>query len=89
MDQRIRKLMTMGGRKKTSHIEDSVDASIQQLKDYREKRGWRLIIATRNYIHYWERLEYWEESWRLEESWCHSISSEKPSAYADVKNSNE
>ena len=28
-------------------------------------------------------------SWRLEETCCHSISSEKPSAYADVKNSNE
>ena len=39
--------------------------------------------------HYWKRPEYWEESWRLEETWCHSISSERPSAYADVKNSNE
>ena len=30
-----------------------------------------------------------EESWRLEETCCYSISSERPSAYADVKNSNE
>ena len=30
-----------------------------------------------------------EESWRLEETCCHSDSSEKPSANADVKNSNE
>ena len=29
-------------------IEDSVDASIQQLEDYIEKRGERLITATRN-----------------------------------------
>ena len=29
-----------------------------------------------------------EESWRLEETCCHSDSSEKPSANADVKNSN-
>ena len=29
------------------------------------------------------------ESWRLEETCCHSISSEKPSTYADVKTSNE
>ena len=40
-------------------------------------------------LHYWERPEYWEESWILEETCCHSISSERPSAYADVKNSNE
>ena len=31
----------------------------------------------------------WEESWRLEEICCHSDSSEKPSANADVKKSNE
>ena len=30
--------------------------------------------------------EYWEGSWRLEETCCHSNSSEKPSANADVKN---
>ena len=29
-------------------IEDSVDASIQQLGDYMKKRGGRLITATRN-----------------------------------------
>ena len=38
---------------------------------------------------YWERPEYWEESWRLEETCCHSDSSEKLSANADVKSSNE
>ena len=31
----------------------------------------------------------WEESWRLEETCCYSISSERPSANTDVKNSNE
>ena len=36
-----------------------------------------------------ERLEYWEECWRLEGTCCRSISSERPSANADVKNSNE
>ena len=39
--------------------------------------------------HYWKRPEYWEESWILEETCCHSISSERSSAYADVKKSNE
>ena len=29
----------------------------------------------------------WEDSWRLEETCCHSNSSERPSANADVKNS--
>ena len=33
-----------------------------------------------------ERPEYWEESWRLEETCCHSNSCERPSANADVKN---
>ena len=37
--------------------------------------------------HYLRRPEYWEESWRLEKTCCHSISSERPSANADVKNS--
>ena len=36
-----------GGRGLAS-IEDGVEASIQQLEDYREKRGGRLITATRN-----------------------------------------
>ena len=36
-----------GGRGFAS-IEDSVDASIQQLEDYIEKRGGRLITANRN-----------------------------------------
>ena len=30
-----------------------------------------------------------KKSWRFEETCCHSISSEKPSANADLKNSNE
>ena len=34
-----------------------------------------------------ERPEYWEKSWRLEETYCHSTSSERPSANANVKNS--
>ena len=37
--------------------------------------------------HYWEWPEYWEESLRLEETCCHSNSSEIPSAYTDMKNS--
>ena len=37
--------------------------------------------------HSWERPEYWEESWRLEKTCCHSNSSERPSALADIKNS--
>ena len=37
--------------------------------------------------HCWERPEYWEESWKLEETCCHSYSSERPSANADVKKS--
>ncbi len=37
--------------------------------------------------HYWEGSEYWEESRSLEGTCCHSNSSEKPSANADVKNS--
>ena len=36
--------------------------------------------------HYWERPEYWEEFGRLEKTCCHSNSSERPSANADVKN---
>ena len=45
---------------------------------------WRLSKL----LHYWERPECWEESWRLERTCYHSDSSEKPSANADVKNSN-
>ncbi len=37
----------------------------------------------------WERPEYWEQSWRLEETCCHTKFSEKPSANADMKSSNE
>ena len=40
-------------------------------------------------LHYWERPEYWEESWSVEEACCHSDSSEKTSANADAKTSNE
>ena len=39
--------------------------------------------------HCWELPEYKEKSWRLEETCCHSDFSEKPSAIADVKSSNE
>ena len=46
--------------------------------------GWRVET-----IHYLERQEYREESERLEETCCHSNSCERPSAKADVKNSNE
>ena len=31
--------------------------------------------------------ESWDESWRFEVTCCHSDFSEKPSVYADVKNS--
>ena len=37
--------------------------------------------------HCWELPEYWEESLRLEEIYCHSNSSERESADADVKTS--
>ena len=47
--------------------------------------GWR--VETIQSTACWERPESWEESWRLEETCCHSDSSEKPSANADVKNS--
>ena len=36
-----------------------------------------------------KRSEYREESWRLEETSCNTISSERPSANADVKNCNK
>ena len=35
--------------------------------------------------HYWKWPEYWEESWRLEETCYLSISSDRPSALADMK----
>ena len=38
-------------------------------------------------IHYWDQSEYWEEFWRLEETCGHLNSGERPSANADVKNS--
>ena len=41
-----------------------------------------------NQQHYWTRPDYREDSWRLEETCCRSISCERPSAYADVKNYN-
>ena len=37
--------------------------------------------------HCWDRPEYWEGTWRLEETCYHSTSSERPTANADVKNS--
>ena len=45
-------------------------------------------VETIQWQHYWEGPEYWE-SWTLGKTCCHSNSSEKPSANADVKNSNE
>ena len=36
-------------------------------------------------LDYWERPEYWEQSWKIEGTCCHSNSSERPSANADVK----
>ena len=52
-------------------------------------RTWKLAEMWRpsKPQHYWEQTEYWEESWRFEETCCHSNSREKPSAKADVKNS--
>ena len=44
--------------------------------------GSRVELSKRQ--HYWKR----PESWRLEETSCHSVSCERPSAYADVINSN-
>ena len=35
---------------------------------------------------YRDRSKYWEESWRLKRTCCHSISLEKPSANAGMKN---
>ena len=60
------------------------------LTDYwRDWRTWKLADERRpsKLLHYRERPEYWEESWRLEETCCHSSSSERPSANADMKNS--
>ena len=50
--------------------------------------AWRLAEEWRpsKLQHCWERPKYWEESWRLDETCCHSGSSERPSAIADVKN---
>ena len=57
--------------------------TLQDWKTYKSKDKWRPFKLQ----HYKDRPEYWEESWRLEETCCHSNSSEKPSANADVKNS--
>ena len=46
-DDRLYGSRKQGGRGLVS-TEDSVDASIQRLEDYREKRGGKLITATRN-----------------------------------------
>ena len=58
---------------------------IKGLKDFQV--GGR--VETTKLLHYWELPEYWEESWIFEETCCHSDSHERPSANADVKNSNE
>ena len=55
---------------------------LKRLEDL-EVGGW---VKTIQLLHYWKRPEYWEESWGLEETCCHSNSSERPSANADVKN---
>ena len=52
---------------------------LQGLEEFKI-RGWVKIIQT-------TASECWEESWRLVETCSHSNSSEKPSAYAGVKNS--
>ena len=44
-------------------------------------------MATIKLLHYWDRPEYCEKSWRLEETCCHSNPCERPSAYAELKNS--
>ena len=35
----------------------------------------------------WDQPKYWEKSWKLKKTYCHSNSSGKPFANADVKNS--
>ena len=56
---------------------------LKGLEDLEVANEWRPFKLQ----HYWERPEYWEESWRLEENCCHSNFNERPSANADVKNS--
>ena len=58
---------------------------LKGLEDWKLAAGWRPSKQQ----HYWKRPEYWEESWRLEETWCHSVSCERSSDVADVKNSNK
>ena len=58
---------------------------LKELEDLKLEDQWRLSKLKHN----WERLEYSEEIWRLERTYYHSNSSEKPSANADVKNSDE
>ena len=50
-------------------------------------RIWKLGAEWRSskQQHSWKRPEYWEESWRFEDTHCYSLSSERPSANADVK----
>ena len=48
---------------------------------------WELVNKCRpSKQHYWEQPEYREETLRLKEPCCHSNSSERQSANADVKN---
>ena len=53
-----------------------------------EDLGIRGRVWPSKLLHNWERPEYWEESWRFEATCCLSNFSERPSAKADVKNSN-
>ena len=62
---------------------------VQLPKDwYRNWRTWREEVEWKPFKlqDYWDRLKYWELSQRLEETCCHSNSSERSSADADVEN---
>ena len=56
---------------------------IKRLEDLKKQKEWR----PSKLLHYWERPEYWEVSWRLGDTCCLSDSCERPSASANVKNS--
>ena len=58
------------------------------LKGLKELDIGRRVETIQTLLHYWEWPEYWEEYWGLEEICCHSNSSERPSANANVKISN-
>ena len=64
----------------------TVNKGLQKGLENLEVGGQMETIETNTF---WKPPEYWEESWRRVETCCHSNSSERPLAYADVKNSNE